>query len=148
MACARTTSRFTNAALGLDFKPTNSGIFRHFRDTFGKGNCENVLYLWYQSKYFQAQPIIDDPFDIAELFVEVHTDHQSERIAAQRGFFTLHKAPDQPFREKTLVKFIFPAEKRNEVLNEVDFYGVNDLSLFPSLDGIAAYWAWFYRIST
>jgi hypothetical protein len=82
---------------------------------------------------FQEQKKIDDPFEIAEPFVEVHADHQSERIAAQRGLFTLHKVPDQPFREKTLVTFIFPEKRRNEVLNEVDFYGVNESSLFPGL---------------
>lgn len=116
--------------------PVKSGITKTF-----------AIYA-YKSNYFEEQQQIDDPFDIARSFVEVHTDHQSERITAQRGFFTLHKQPDQPFREKSLIKFVFPEKKRSEVLNEVDFYGVNKSSLFPGLDGIAAYWGWFYRIST
>jgi len=131
-----TLSPLIAAFFATSERPVKAGIAKTF-----------AIYA-YQSSYFHAQAKIDDPFDIVEPFIEVHTDHQSDRITAQRGFFTLHKAPDQPFREKTMVKFIFPEESRDAVLNEIDFYGVNESSLFPGLDGIAAYWAWFYRIST
>lgn len=80
-------------------------------------------------------------------FIEVHADHHSERMAAQRGFFTLHKKPDEAMRENTLIKFTFPSEVRDAIAYELDFYGINRSSLFPGLDGIAAYWGWWYRIA-
>ena len=53
----------------------------------------------YQSKYYDTHPPILDPFAITPEFLEVHADHYSDRMAAQRGFFTLHKHPDKPFEE-------------------------------------------------
>jgi type I restriction enzyme M protein len=101
----------------------------------------------YESKYFDPQPPTDDPFEINDAYVEVHTDHYSDRMAAQRGFFTAHREPAKAFQEPSLTKFVFPASERENFLNELDFYGVSRASLFPGLDGIAAYWARFYRIS-
>jgi hypothetical protein len=134
--------------LDWTLSPLIAAFFATSETPVKAGIAKTFAIYAFESKYYQQQPEIDDPFDITKAFVEVHADHQSERIAAQRGFFTLHKEPDKPFREKTLVKFIFPESKRNATLNEVDFYEVNQSSLFPGLDGIAAYWAWFYHIST
>jgi hypothetical protein len=99
----------------------------------------------YRSKFYDMHPPILDPFAITPEFLEVHVDHYSDRMAAQRGFFTLHKHPDKPFEEPSLMKFIFPAASRERTINVLDFYGINKASLFPGLDGIAAYWAWFTK---
>jgi hypothetical protein len=94
-----------------------------------------AIYAYESNYYLISKPKpIPDPFGIVDEYVEVHADHYSDRMAAQRGFFTLHKEPDKPFREKTLMKFQFPAPARKRVLNELDFYGVNRSSLFPGLD--------------
>jgi hypothetical protein len=100
----------------------------------------------YESNYYEESIEIDDPFLVKEAYVEVHVDHYSERMAAQRGFFTLHRKPDRPFRVRSLIKFVFPSKTRSDTLCVLDFYGVNKSSLFPGLDGIAEYWKWFYKI--
>jgi hypothetical protein len=102
----------------------------------------------YDSNYYEEQKQVENPFEIDKEFIELHADHYSERMAAQRGFFTLHRHPNKPFRVDTLVKFTFPPDIRDDVLYELDFYGINKASLFPGLDGIAEYWSWFYRIAT
>jgi hypothetical protein len=102
----------------------------------------------YESSYYGSQPHIGDPFSITDDFVEIHADHYSDRMTAQRGFFTLHKHPNTPFRVETLMKFTFPSEIRDETFYMLDFFGINEASLFPGLDGLAAYWGWFYRISS
>jgi hypothetical protein len=39
-----------------------------------------------------------------------------------------------------MIKLNFPDEIRYSTLIELDFYGINRASLFPGLEGIAAYW--------
>jgi hypothetical protein len=99
------------------------------------------------SGYFENKPKIDNIFELEAPFVEIIADHYSERMATQRSFFTLHRDPTQPFRHETMIKFNFPDEVRFSTLMELDFYGINKTSLFPGLEGIAAYWGWFYKIS-
>jgi hypothetical protein len=114
----------------------------------GAGISTDFAIYAYDSKYYDIQPPILDPFAIVPDFLEVHADHYSDRMAAQRGFFTLHKHPDKPFEVPSLMKFTFPCASRERTINILDFYGINKASLFPGLDGIAGYWAWFYGIST
>jgi hypothetical protein len=115
--------------------------------TSGAPNSNFAIYA-YESDYFDPKPDITDPFSLDAEFVEIHADHYSERMAAQRGFFTLHRNPNQPFRVNSLFKFIFPSNVKTRTVDVLDFYGVNRSSLFPGLDGIAQYWGWFYGIST
>jgi type I restriction enzyme M protein len=102
----------------------------------------------YETEYFGEKKTIDDPFSLKNDYIEIHSDHYSERMAAQRGFFTLHKTPDLPFHVPSLIKFTISSSERERTANILDFYGVNRASLFPGLDGIAEYWGWFYQIST
>jgi hypothetical protein len=111
------------------------------------GTSTDFAIYAYKSNYYEVHPPILDPFAIGPDFLEVHVDHYSERMAAQRGFFTLHKQPDKPFATPSLIKFTFPSRSRERMTNVLDFYGINQATLFPGLDGIAGYWGWFYRIS-
>jgi len=101
----------------------------------------------YCSKHLERASVPADPFSIEEEFVEIHADHYSQRMSAQRGFFNIHQNPTQPFRHDTLIKFVFPEKSRLVVLNELDFCGINSASMFPGLDGLASYWGWFYKVS-
>jgi hypothetical protein len=147
MAIAGSSSRPTYEASRLDTKPTRGRFFAASLPTGEDAQTHFAVYA-YESRYYDIQPPILDPFEIDADFVEVHADHYSERMAAQRGFFTLHKTPNIPFRVQSLQKFIFLSHTRERVLSVLDFYGVNRASLFPGLDGIAEYWGWFYGIST
>ena len=115
-----------------DSSPTNDGF---------------AIYAYETNFYGSNHSIPANPFDLSSDVQEVFADHYSERMAAQRGFFTIHRRPDLPFRHETLIKYSFPENMREEALNRLDFYGINRASLFPGLDGLAAYWAWFYSIS-
>jgi type I restriction enzyme M protein len=134
--------------LDWTLSPLVAAFFATSDEPINSTSAKDFAIYAYDSKYFENPPEVDDPFALEQPFVEVHAEHYSERMAAQRGFFTLHREPSKPFRHKTLVKFIFPSKCRETVLYDLDFYGVNRASLFPGMDGIAAYWAWFYKISS
>ena len=120
-----------------------------FATTPSSGSSGNDFAIYaYDSDYYDAKLNVVDPFAIDADYVEIHADHYSDRMAAQRGFFTLHKQPNKPFRVQSLIKFVFPSKIKKRTTDVLDFYGVNVLSLFPGLDGIAQYWGWFYSIST
>lgn len=107
-----------------------------------------AIYSYETDFYESDHRIPEDPFNLPSDVQELFADHYSERLAAQRGFFTIHQRPDLPFRHDTLMKYSFPENMRDEALCRLDFYGINRASLFPGLDGLAAYWGWFYGIST
>ena len=112
-------------------------------------NNDGFAIYAYETDFYKSEHIApDNPFDLTSDVQEIFADHYSERLAAQRGFFTIHRQPDAPFRHETLIKYSFPECMREEALNRLDFYGINQASLFPGLDGIARYWGWFYNIST
>jgi hypothetical protein len=74
----------------------------------------------------------------------------STRILNQRGCFTVHtpankeieidKVPNTEI--PNLVKTKIPASLKNEVIEMLDDYGVNRMTLFPDLDGLSYYINW------
>jgi hypothetical protein len=134
--------------LDWTLSPLVATFFATWQTPSGENASTDFAIYSYQSNYLEeTKPSIEDPFNFEPDFVEVHADHYSDRMAAQRGFFTLHKNPAKPFRVDDLIKFKFPSEIRARTLYTLDFYGVNRASLFPGLDGIAGYWGWFYEIA-
>ena len=78
--------------------------------------------------------------------VALYGTHNSPRIVAQRGVFTIagrnttameELAQDQEFDEKSLRKIVIPGEVVHSVLDSVLAIGVTESVVFPSLDGLA-----------
>jgi hypothetical protein len=102
--------------LDWTLSPFVAAFFGTTQSSSGRNISSDFAIYAYESKYYDIQPSITDPFAIEPEFIEVHADHYSDRMAAQRGFFTLHKQPDKPFREESLMKFTFPAESRESTV--------------------------------
>lgn len=77
----------------------------------------------------------------------------AERIAAQRGIFTVHKAlkgrqdPFLPLEKnsafsKRLVKIHIPSESFDKLRKQLDFCGINEATVFPDLDGPCGHLTW------
>jgi len=71
--------------------------------------------------------------------------HINRRISAQSGWFTVHKLNvrnniiplnKQVRYNKRLVKFVFSNDNREKILKQLDVLGVNNMSMFPDLDGV------------
>lgn len=69
------------------------------------------------------------------------------RIARQGGIFSIHSSPSEPLDEenrwvKEIHKITIAREFREELKSQLSFYGINRLSLFPDLDGLADFTNW------
>lgn len=77
----------------------------------------------------------------------------AERIAAQRGIFTVHKArktsksPFLPLERNSaftgrLVKIPIPNKRFEGLRKQLDLCGINEATVFPDLDGLCGHLAW------
>lgn len=72
----------------------------------------------------------------------------SSRILNQRGMFTFHSPPTAPIKVKqidahpetpNLVQLVIPAALKLDMLEHLDRYGINRVTLFPDLDGLSSH---------
>ena len=80
--------------------------------------------------------------------VAVHFPHRVvPRITRQGGAFSIHPDPKQPLLSTSsaiaeMRRIVVPSEARMLLKAELSFYGINALSLFPDLDGLAEFTNW------
>ena len=72
----------------------------------------------------------------------VEPPHVSERVPRQMSVLTLHEVPTDPWEPVDAVLFVFPNQQKLKVKFELDQLGFNEASLFPGIDGAAAYLRW------
>ena len=73
------------------------------------------------------------------------------RIVQQGGLFTYHGQPNVSLDKALLEgdeldKLIIDSAFEESLLLDLNFYGINKLSLFPDLDGLSEYENWYRRI--
>jgi len=81
----------------------------------------------------------------SEDVVAYYPQHLTPRITAQRGLFTYHKKPDQPYTPSCFIKWIIPTELCFALKLAVNKCGINEASLFRDLDGLAKHVQWLYK---
>lgn len=72
----------------------------------------------------------------------------AHRITRQSGILTVHGPPTTALEGmlgagELLEKIVIDASYRSNLLFDLSFYGINRLTLFPDLDGLAAHSNWF-----
>jgi hypothetical protein len=77
--------------------------------------------------------------------VALRPPHLTSRITVQRGLFTVHQNPDQPWSPPDLVKWIIPASACFLIKLSLNRIGINHASLFPDVDGVAAHLNWCHK---
>lgn len=99
---------------------------------------------------FQVVKTIDD--DGSESFLHdevVHFDprHISSRIIAQSSCFTCHPNPTIAMpKSDNLEKFIIPKSSCADLKGRLNNLGINRLTLFPELDGVARQLTWLNTV--
>jgi len=81
-----------------------------------------------------------NPFNISKVYI-IRPPHISPRIAAQSAYFTISQNPrislDNIKLGGNYHNIIIPSNSKVDLLSELNRYGINPASLFPSLDGIS-----------
>lgn len=112
------------------------------RATIDPPDC--AIYAYWGKEYVGEEQI-KNPFAGRKNFIEIRVSHYSPRLTAQKGYFTLHGRPTVPLRHPTLRKIIIPGELCVSFTEYLDLFGINAATLFPDLDGLAAYLGSYYR---
>jgi hypothetical protein len=71
--------------------------------------------------------------------------HVSPRITAQNSLFTFHPRPTEPWQPGAMRKIWIPPKAAIEIKVVLAQSGINESSMLPGLDGIAAYLGWLYK---
>jgi hypothetical protein len=96
-------------------------------------------------------PTETDPYKIGKTKI-FKPNHINKRIAAQNGWFTSHVYNHEtkryyPVNHQSdyagkIIKNVFPNDKRQRILSQLDLLGINYLTIFPDLEGLSKYLEW------
>jgi len=79
----------------------------------------------------------ENPFTVDES-LWVLPAHVTPRITAQHALFSIQASPFEHFTHKHLRKHRIPAQHRNRYVRLLNKWDINEKSLFPGIDGLAA----------
>lgn len=87
-----------------------------------------------------------DPFRISTVKFFIPAIFAS-RIVAQRGFFTVHPAPDQPWQPRNMNEhaFAIAASERAYFQRRLFYLGIDAYHIMQDLDGLCTALGWQYR---
>ena len=126
--------------LDWSFNPLAAAFFAVWEDF----DTDAVLYSYYSPRY--VNPRKGSPFEFRGV-ERFKPKGVAQRITRQSGIFTVHGPPDTELEkalrpDDVLEKIIIDRKYRSRLLFDLSFYGVNRLTLFPDLDGLAAHMNW------
>lgn len=114
--------------------------------------CENyefdgALFIIKSNANTINEEVEKNPFKINSAIKIYQPSTSTNRIANQLGYFTIHSDPTDPMTKKKyepfLEKYIIPSELKEEIIFMLNQFGVNYLSIYPDLEGLARHLSWF-----
>ncbi len=81
---------------------------------------------------------LPNPFELVEER-KWSPHHISPRLAAQDGLFTVSNDPTKPFQNGLAVRVRVKSSAKPRILAQLKSFGIHQGSVFPGLDGAAAY---------
>jgi hypothetical protein len=104
-------------------------------------NKDGVIYYFVLEAVFDFDEKETDPFKMKGFNVFFPSGFAS-RIINQRGLFTITDKPKTDLKKQLkskLKKIIIPKEMKEDILQSLDFYGINKMSLYNDLDSLSSY---------
>ncbi|MED1114026.1 FRG domain-containing protein [Bacillus paramycoides] len=122
--------------LDWTFNPLVAAFFavQHFRE------CDACIFA-YRNNIDLITEAFNSPFEVQGIR-KFKPNASAKRITSQGGIFTIHNPPSLDLQENLaegciLEKIIIDKSYRRELRFELNQYGINDLNLFPDLDGLS-----------
>ena len=103
---------------------------------------DSAVYTWKKDKKgLLEQPKYKSPFTIrdVELFIP---KHNTNRIIAQSGIFTIHPKPNEEFKNENISVIKIHTGIRRVIKKKLERLGIHRGTLFPDLDGVSQYIKW------
>ncbi|RIL84708.1 FRG domain-containing protein [Staphylococcus cohnii] len=126
--------------LDWSFNPLVAAYFavKDFED------CDVVIYPYLKKSDINVKEV--HPFE-SKWIKKVKPNGLATRVVRQSGIFTIHDQPtasieDNISKNEELTKIIIDKKYRTRLREELSYYGINELSLFPDLDGLANHVNW------
>lgn len=107
-------------------------------------DTDSVIFAYHSKWYVLRDKVIPFKYEGVTRFKPRGV---AQRITRQGGIFTLHCPPhlalsDRLRAEDILEKIIIDKSYTKQLSFDLSFYGVNRMTLFPDLDGVAAHINW------
>jgi len=94
----------------------------------------------------ESQP---EPFDIDGI-KKVRPRYITKRLLVQSGIFTIHNPPTARLEEnitdrRKLEKIVIDRAYLQDLRRDLSFYGINESTMFPDLNGLSSFMNWWYH---
>jgi hypothetical protein len=108
-----------------------------------------VIYAYYNEN--TSDPNTVEPFTVQGIY-KVKPKGLLQRITRQSGIFTIHNPPNLCLAENLmethkLEVIVISRDYRQTLLEELSYYGMNRLTLFPDLDGLSRHINWYMTMT-
>jgi hypothetical protein len=112
-------------------------------------NIDGAIFA-YKAKSYLSITNIEDPFELSKGSVKMlQPNSPHSRLINQFGYFTIHTEPTLELEQDTLNvdfdKIIIPSILKKELVFIINQLGVNNMTIFPDLDGLSKHLCWFYE---
>lgn len=105
---------------------------------------DGALFCFYAEEAMYIEPLPDQIETIRKSAI-ILPRAVSPRITRQMGRFSYHPVPSEATFYGETWKVVIKAEAKAEFVAGLSYFGVNQSTLFPDLDGLSGFMNWFFQ---
>lgn len=111
-------------------------------------DTDGAVYVCRIKKYFDISK--SGPFEIEKDSIHfIQPTASSLRLMNQLGYFSIHQDPSAALTDLSgfgiLEKIIIPKDIKKEIGFILNHFGINNLMIYPDLEGLSKHLIWFYE---
>ena len=102
-------------------------------------HCDYAIYAANFSSQIGYSPEIflgENPYGVTRV-TQINPNYVTERIKSQNSIFSIQPNPLIPLEDANIIwKYVFPANTRRDALRKLQYFGITNTLLKPSLDSV------------